>query len=617
MSRRRANTIGVSLFPFLAVLLCTMGALIVLLVLITEQAKKQAHASTAPPAQPPEPEHVELKPIKPAQLLVPGHEPSDEPAEEFDPEVELELIEWRIQHIKTQEEMTLGDIQEEKARLSHIEDHIRKLRKQLAELQGAIARLENLAGSKTSRQSQVQQQVEQLRGILARKQQELEAARQKAAQEKVSYAIVPFDGRNQTRRRPIYLECRNDAIIVQPEGVRIPASDFEGRLGPSNPLAAALRAINEYLLEQGLQSGGKTGKPYPLLLVRPDGILGYYAARAALTGTETEFGYELIEEDWELEFGPPDPSVAQVAREAIAEARKRRKQLAVMAPRLYGGGTAAGPQRYRANPTGGGIIVDGPAGESPGTGGGRDGSGSQHSGGSQAPGGSGTGAPGGSASGPRFGSLEGGHPNQRSGSGAGDPGNATSDSGGFQASSVGPRYSSPQGTSTQPNPGRPGQQQAAAGSGSGSNSAGGTPGASGNGGGPGGNASVGVGGSSFGSGSAGQFQPGESNWATRQPPRASFAVQREIRVEVHPDRLVFQPDGKELFFQQGTASVLAPLAAGVWKRVDDWGIAGRGMHWEPSIVFDVKQQGGGRFRELKQLLEGSGLDYRAGEPGLE
>jgi hypothetical protein len=43
MSRQRAKQqVGVALFPFLAVLICTMGALIVLLVLLMQQARIDA-----------------------------------------------------------------------------------------------------------------------------------------------------------------------------------------------------------------------------------------------------------------------------------------------------------------------------------------------------------------------------------------------------------------------------------------------------------------------------------------------------------------------------------------------------------------------------------------------
>ena len=46
-----------------------------------------------------------------------------------------------------------------------------------------------------------------------------EEARRVAKGRPDSYAIIPYDGPNQTRRRPIYIECSADAVILQPEGI--------------------------------------------------------------------------------------------------------------------------------------------------------------------------------------------------------------------------------------------------------------------------------------------------------------------------------------------------------------------------------------------------------------
>ncbi len=74
----------------------------------------------------------------------------------------------------------------------------------------------------------------------------LKKARAAAANRKPVYAVVPFEGIYQTSRRPIYIECRGDSIILQPEGIEFKPSDFLGPGGPGNPLASALRAAQEY-----------------------------------------------------------------------------------------------------------------------------------------------------------------------------------------------------------------------------------------------------------------------------------------------------------------------------------------------------------------------------------
>ena len=61
--------------------------------------------------------------------------------------------------------------------------------------------------------------------------------------------MVPYDGPNRTRRRPIYIECTADRVIIQPEGIVLSAADFGGPTGPGNPLASAVRAARDHLVE--------------------------------------------------------------------------------------------------------------------------------------------------------------------------------------------------------------------------------------------------------------------------------------------------------------------------------------------------------------------------------
>ena len=61
----------------------------------------------------------------------------------------------------------------------------------------------------------------------------------------------------------------------------------------------------------------------------------------------SEFGYELIDDDWKLAFPPPDPQLAQEVREAVQQSRARQQRLIASAPRVYGGrpGVGGGPGR--------------------------------------------------------------------------------------------------------------------------------------------------------------------------------------------------------------------------------------------------------------------------------
>ena len=112
------------------------------------------------------------------------------------------------------------------------------------------------------------------------------------------------------------------SIVIQPEGVEFTVADFEG------PRDRAIRwrlpcAAREYMLSQS-SFDPKAGEPYPLLLVRPQGIAAYYAARAAMKSWGGDFGYELIDDNWKLSFQPPDARLAESLKQVSPRRGKTR-----------------------------------------------------------------------------------------------------------------------------------------------------------------------------------------------------------------------------------------------------------------------------------------------------
>ena len=175
-------------------------------------------------------------------------------------------------------------------------------------------------------------ELKQIEGRIVVAQQQLDRARQSASNRPKSYAVVPYDGPNHTRRRPIYIECRGDAVVLQPENIVFNEPDFDEPLGPGNPLAAAIRAAREQMLLQSSAQRQDFGEPYPLLLVRPAGIVAYNAALAAMKSWGSEFGYELINQDWQLKYPPPDPVLGRLVQQAVALARLEHARLIAAAP---------------------------------------------------------------------------------------------------------------------------------------------------------------------------------------------------------------------------------------------------------------------------------------------
>jgi hypothetical protein len=50
------------------------------------------------------------------------------------------------------------------------------------------------------------------------------------------------------------------------------------------------------------------------------------------------------------------------------------------------------------------------------------------------------------------------------------------------------------------------------------------------------------------------------------------------------------------------------IVSAVWDQMKSWGIAGRGLYWKPVLNVYVQPGMERRGGELKQLLDGSGLD---------
>lgn len=104
-------------------------------------------------------------------------------------------------------------------------------------------------------------------------------------------------------------------------------------------------------MTQGGFDPQRDGEPYPLLLVRPAGISAYYAALSAMESWRSEFGYEMIGDDWPLVFPKPDPQLARTLDQAVAGAdppagdRGRRPQ--PLSQRIAQAELSRGGQRHR------------------------------------------------------------------------------------------------------------------------------------------------------------------------------------------------------------------------------------------------------------------------------
>lgn len=289
---------SVSLFPFLAVLICTMGALIVLLVIVVQQARTVHATEVAVPSPPPE-----------------------DPEELLSAREKLEDLRWQIKQVDANREKAREKLREQQLQLSLAEDQVRSLQSQIERLEKEAQSLELAQGDRISGSSAIAEQIQKLRENCDRLQQEVEELRSQGSKRSRQFAVIPYKGPNGTDRRPIYVECFADQAVLQPEGITFTPADFPADMDSENPLAVALRGTREYWLNHGITTSA--GDAYPLLIVRPEGARMYAACRSALKGWDDEFGYELVTASMELAYSPSDPSLAAFLQTSVDEVRNR------------------------------------------------------------------------------------------------------------------------------------------------------------------------------------------------------------------------------------------------------------------------------------------------------
>jgi hypothetical protein len=633
------------LFPFLAVLICAMGALIVVLVLVVKHARVKA-------------ETIADQRVQEQHQQKQGDQQQLRQAEED--------LQWQQEVLTRQRQELTQQLAKGRLELSHLEDHIRRVEQKFAELTAQAQEMQRLGTGRHEDATAAQGELQQLQTEIEQQRQRLEESRAEVAKRRRSYAIIPYRGPNGTERRPIYIECRASGIYIQPGGIVLTPDDLAGPLGPGNPLDAALRAIREHWAQA--EGSARGSEPYPLLIVRPDGAVAYSIARAAMTSWEDEFGYELVGDDMDLAYPPSDPALKRLAETSIQTARQRQAILMAAMPRRFqrnvpperspgpngvgdgsgaalpgtsgaglGGtrgadvaGSGSGLGSGGQSGTGAGGVPASHAGALPGNGLARDGAPTAFTG--AGPTETGTGAGSGRPRGLLVG-IPGGGGTSLPGSGAGSaPGTAAgiaTSSAGFWPGVTGGTPGTTAGGTTGAGViggGRSGTREGMSGD---ADVAACRPGASANGGGvPASGSSTGGTGRNGGpSGGTVGFQlppdappkDGKGIWVPQGKVPDATGITRPIFVDCYPDRLVIQPDrGSDRPPQEipvpGTLRASQGLLSSALRgRIERWGIAVVNGYWKPVLKVKVHPGAEPRFDELKRLLENSGYDVERRE----
>ncbi|MDB5385788.1 MAG: hypothetical protein JWM11_1434 [Planctomycetaceae bacterium] len=381
--RRSNSSPSVSLFPFLAVLVCAMGALILLLLVTTRKMRQVAvaraaaeeaaaeEASNPPAMQPAEKVPAEPEPIKPVesesppvgpQLVATGptlEELAQKEAERRAVRVAREarrrlneeakqrqaerVQEWQrmLAELETRREAQREKLRDSKSVLNELKGRLQRTETNLKKLQDRQLQLETKKEQDAEERAKIEKQHQELADAITEAQKEMAELRKAHANEASKFAFIPYDGASGTTRRPIYLECTAAGIRFQPDGILLDEEDLKGFTESQNPLLSATQAVIEHWQKNPAQNDDprRPRRPYILLLVRPSGTISYYVARKMLTEMGEEFGYELIEDDFPLQLPTNDPRTKAIIQGAIADSlRHRGEALAegsrVGAPRL-------------------------------------------------------------------------------------------------------------------------------------------------------------------------------------------------------------------------------------------------------------------------------------------
>lgn len=345
--RRSSSSPSIQLFPFLAVLVCAMGALILLLLVTTRKMQRVAVAR----AEAEEEMARELQrpaiPKAPAPSSPPAADLAAAAARRKARQAELAAARRRQSARELQWQRELAELQIAlDQRRERVTANERELRELQDKLQATETNLQQLADRKSQLKSDLDKDKElrtkielehqQLTDAITRAQKQMGELRRAHADAASKFAFIPYDGASGTTRRPVYIECTSGGIRFQPENVLLDENDLKGFTETFNPLLVASQRLMQYWREQAVATDDprSVSRPYVLLVVRPKGTIAYYVARKMLSQLGDDFGYELINEDFELQLPPADPMAKATIQRAVADTLKNRGEMLAAGGRI-------------------------------------------------------------------------------------------------------------------------------------------------------------------------------------------------------------------------------------------------------------------------------------------
>ncbi len=311
--KRRPHKLEVSTFPFLAVLLCAMGSLILVLLAMDRMARQAAVARVAETAQKRDQERARsVEGIK----------------AENDRRRQQALAAWEAARLALHAQLQAKKEEQNKQAeavdkqvddaTARARDEVLLLARLRQELEAEMARLD---GTKQAldrkppppkstrppdRNAGARDGMQQMSIELIRLEQTLKDLQEARSRDGRTFSVIPYKGKHGENRRPIYVECTCTGVIFHPERLAL-SPDTERN---------AVRTETERRIAQERQRRialkmDTTVPPFLMLLIRPDGIFNYYAYQSAVNGLGIQFGYEMVDPDWLLEFPEDNEAIQQ------------------------------------------------------------------------------------------------------------------------------------------------------------------------------------------------------------------------------------------------------------------------------------------------------------------
>ncbi len=356
--RQRRHTLQVSTFPFLAVLLCTMGSLILLLLVIDRRARVVARAKALRAAALVAAEDAQAQARRQAEL---EHR---QQALHAQLQKQDQDVLSQIQTANQENTAAGADVRREQTQIQELQKKIQTESARLTQEQKEIQARRAKVSQTTANTEAARRDLARLNGDLTQLERTLADLKEARQRDAHKYSLVPYRGRRGDGRRPLYVECGDESIIFHPERASLAGlqmtlgnirTEVDQRLAHKRQAAATAKEKSE--------------TPYLLLLVRPNGVRTYYKVLSALEGLKIDFGYEFVDADWVLDFpenGDAAPQPWMVAEQTAAAPPATSRTSASKAPAKLAGGDWSPIGSVDGSASGPTATVHGPAPLAPG-----------------------------------------------------------------------------------------------------------------------------------------------------------------------------------------------------------------------------------------------------------